>query len=73
VKIESSKVGIDNYCSITSSICSLERALFEFDTLKVCRGIKSENVKESFGPQFVDFNRHCKHKNCFITVKNDKR
>ncbi|KAL5239367.1 hypothetical protein ACI65C_006777 [Semiaphis heraclei] len=73
VKMESSKVGIDNYCSITSSTCSLERALIEFDSIKVCRGIKSENVKASFGPQFVDFNGHWKHKNCFITVKNDKR
>ncbi|KAL5239031.1 hypothetical protein ACI65C_006441 [Semiaphis heraclei] len=71
--MESSKVGIDNYCSITSSTCSLERALIEFDSIKVCRGIKSENVKASFGPQFVDFNGHWKHKNCFITVKNDKR
>ncbi|KAE9544326.1 hypothetical protein AGLY_001505 [Aphis glycines] len=40
VKMELSNVGIDNYCGITSSTCSLERALIKFDRIKVCRGIK---------------------------------
>jgi len=43
--MELSKVVIDNYCNITSSICSLERALIEFDSIKVCQRIKSENEK----------------------------
>jgi len=43
--MESSKVGIDNYCSITSITCSLERALIEFDSIKVCRGIKKWKYK----------------------------
>jgi hypothetical protein len=36
-------------------------------------GIKYKNVIASFGPQFVYFNGHWKHKNGLNLIQNDNR